>query len=143
MNWGYKIMFVYLCFALGIFFLVYKSSVQKMDLVTTDYYAKELKYQDRIDEAKHVNDLSKPIQYQVTGNQLTIVFPADFSGRQITGEAVLYCPSDEDNDRQHSFSVNNSAVVIPLTGVPKGQYEIQVSWKSNGIAYYAEKKIAF
>ena len=143
MNWGYKILLVYICFALGIAFLVYKSSVQKMDLVTTDYYAKELKYQDRIDDAKRVNELSAPLQYRVADNQLTIAFPVDFAGKALTGEAVLYCPSDEDNDRRQNFSVENSTVVIPLSDLPKGYYEIQVSWKSGGVSYYAEKKMIF
>ena len=54
MNWGYKILLVYLIFILGILFMVFKSSTQKTDLVTTDYYAKELKYQEKIDEMKQV-----------------------------------------------------------------------------------------
>ena len=49
MNWGYKILLVFAVFVAGILFLVYKSSNQKMDLVTTDYYEKELKYQQKID----------------------------------------------------------------------------------------------
>jgi len=113
-----------------------------MDLVTTDYYAKELKYQDRIDETTRANELSAPLQYRVIDNQLTIAFPADFSGKALTGEAVLYCPSDEGSDKRQSFSVENSTVVIPLSDMRKGYYEIQVSWKSGGIAYYAEKKMA-
>ena len=34
MNWGYKILFVYLAFAAGIAFLAIKSMNEKMDLVT-------------------------------------------------------------------------------------------------------------
>ena len=49
MNWGYKILFVYIAFIAGILLMVFKSSTQKRDLVTADYYAKELKYQERID----------------------------------------------------------------------------------------------
>ena len=50
MNWGYKIMIVYLVFVAGIAVMVYNSAMQNIDLVTPDYYAKELKYQEKIDE---------------------------------------------------------------------------------------------
>ena len=43
MSWGTKILIVFILFVGGILFMVIKSSIQKTDLVTTDYYAKELK----------------------------------------------------------------------------------------------------
>ena len=45
MNWGYKIILVYVLFVAGIVFLVVRSSMENTDLVTSDYYEKELKYQ--------------------------------------------------------------------------------------------------
>ena len=56
-NWGYKITVFYLVFIAGIMYLVIQSSRQKMDLVTTDYYAQELKYQDKIDQSKRAGEL--------------------------------------------------------------------------------------
>ena len=61
MNWGYKILFVYIAFVAGILAMVFGSSSQKVDLVTPDYYAKELKYQDKIDELGRVAALSAPV----------------------------------------------------------------------------------
>ncbi|MGL6269890.1 MAG: FixH family protein, partial [Chitinophagaceae bacterium] len=65
-NWGYKIAVFYLVFIAGIMFLVIKSSRQQMDLVTTDYYAQELKYQDKIDQSKRADGLSEPIRHEVS-----------------------------------------------------------------------------
>src|SRR6188768_1326970 len=98
MNWGYKILFVYIIFVLGILFMVFKSSTQKTDLVTSDYYAKELKYQEKIDEMNRVVALSAPVEYTIKDNLLIINFPADFAGKKLVGEAILYCPSDENKD---------------------------------------------
>jgi predicted dehydrogenase len=53
MNWGYKIMLVYLVFISGMLFMAFKSSEQDIELVTEDYYAKELVYQQKIDEIKN------------------------------------------------------------------------------------------
>ncbi len=141
MNWGYKILIVYIVFVLGILFMVFKSSVQKVDLVTTDYYAKELKYQQKIDEANRVNALSAPVKYEVKDNELIILFPKDFIGKILVGEAVLYCPSDENKDVKHNFSVQDSPVVMPIPAVKKGMYELHLSWQDGTVTYYFEKKI--
>jgi hypothetical protein len=141
MNWGGKIIVVYGIFVAGILFLVAKSSMQKMDLVTTDYYAKELKYQDKIDEQKRVDALSDTIKYEIKNGKFSIVFPKDFSGKNIVGEAVLYAPSDENNDVKHPFSIENNIIDIPLTSVKIGFYNLHLTWKVDGVNYYYETKI--
>jgi len=141
MNWGYKILIVYAAFVAGILFLVFKSSNQKMDLVTTDYYAKELKYQEKIDETDRVNALSEPVTYEVSNNELVISFPKDFSGKKIQGEAMLYCPSDEDKDVRQKFDVQESLLVVPIPSIKTNEYELHLSWESGGLKYYFETKI--
>ena len=83
MNWGYKILLVYVVFVTGIMFMVFKSSSQKVDLVTTDYYAKELKYQQKIDAMNRVSLLSDTVKYEMSEGNLTIAFPKDFAGKKI------------------------------------------------------------
>ena len=87
MNWGYKILFGYVIFIAGILFMVLKSSTQKIDLVTADYYAKELKYQEKIDEGNRVSALSEEIRYQIKDKEIAIYFPKDFAEKKITGTA--------------------------------------------------------
>jgi hypothetical protein len=141
MNWGHKILIVYAVFVAGILFLVFKSSSQKMDLVTTDYYAKELKYQQKIDETNRVNALSAPVLYEIKNSEMVIHFPKDFSGKKLSGEAVLYCPSDENKDVKYPFSIQDAPVIIPLPPVHKGLYELHLTWQTGGYNYYFEKKI--
>ena len=141
MNWGNKILIVYIVFVLGIVFMVFKSSTQKTDLVTTDYYAKELKYQDKIDEMNRVQALSASVGFVIKDNELIIQFPKDFAGKKITGEAVLYCPSDENKDLKINFSVQDEPVKIKIPATNKGLHELHLSWQDGGITYYFEKKI--
>ena len=141
MNWGYKILFVYAAFVVGISFLVVKSSSQKIDLVTTDYYAKELRYQQRIDETGRVNVLSEPVKYKIRDNSITVLFPQDFSDKKLRGEIVLYCPSNKDKDVKKDFSVQALSVAIPIGSFDKGYYILQVSWEADSLTYYFEEKI--
>ncbi len=141
MNWGYKILLVYVVFVSGIMFLVFKSSSQKVDLVTTDYYDKELVYQQKIDAMNKVYQLSDTIKYKVNDGNLTIVFPNDFLGKKVEGQAVLYCPSDENKDITQKFSVENSPVLVPVHTEGRREYELQLSWQADGTSYYFQKKI--
>ncbi|MGG9972575.1 FixH family protein [Ferruginibacter sp. SUN002] len=141
MNWGYKILFVYLAFVGGMVWMVIKSSSQKMDLVTTDYYAKELKYQDKIDEAKRTSALSKAVECTVVNSQLSIKFPEDFSGKEIKGDVHLYCPSDEDKDLVQPFTTKDNLLTISLPERSKGSNEVHISWTVDNETYYFEKKI--
>ena len=141
MNWGTKILIVYVVFISGILFMVFKSSTQKTDLVTTDYYAKELKYQDKINEMNRVQALSAPVEFVIKDNALIIQFPKDFAGKKLTGEAVLYCPSDENKDLKNNFSVQDEPVKIIIPATNKGLHELHLSWQDGGVTYYFEKKI--
>lgn len=141
MNWGYKILVVYIIFVAGIAFMVFKSSNEKMDLVTTDYYAKELKYQDKIDATTRANLLSESIRYDINDKQIVLHFPKDFAGKKISGSAELYCPSDENKDIKKDFVADDATVTININAGNKGQQELHISWNVDGIDYYFEKKI--
>lgn len=141
MNWGKKILIVYVVFVLGIVFMVYKSSTQNADLVTTDYYDKELKYQEKIDEGKRVAALSAPVEFSIKENAVTIQFPKDFAGKQLAGEAVLYCPSDKKKDFKKSFTLKDEPLQMDIPAGSKGLYELHLSWQDGGVTYYFEKKI--
>ncbi|HMO61698.1 MAG TPA: FixH family protein [Ferruginibacter sp.] len=140
MNWGIKILIAYLAFVAGIAVLVIKSSQQNIDLVTTDYYAKELKYQERIDAISRTKALLTSVQYKAVEGKLHLVFPAAFSGKTISGTIVLYCPSDKRKDVESGFVTDSSraAISLPAAG---GAYDLQVSWQDSDVAYYFEEKV--
>ncbi|MDB5275340.1 MAG: hypothetical protein JWR61_295 [Ferruginibacter sp.] len=141
MNWGHKIIIVYAAFVAGMLFLAFKSSRQNTDLVTEDYYAKELVYQQKIDEVKRTALLSAPVTVSVTKHEIVITFPKDFDTKKITGQAELYCPSDEKKDKIQGFSVTDSTVKMALPGSYHGLHYVKIDWAVDGINYYYEEKI--
>lgn len=141
MNWGYKILIVYLSFAAGIAAMVIKSSSQKIDLVTEDYYAKELKYQDNIDANKRTAALSARVKYEVRKGELVISLPNEFASKETTGTLVMYCPSDDSKDIRKAFTINSSTITMALPSAAKGAYQIQLSWVTDGNAYYFEENL--
>lgn len=141
MNWGYKILTVYLVFVLGILFMVFKSSTQKTDLVTADYYGEELKYQHKIDENNNTAALSETVKYTYANNVLKILFPNDFTGKKLNGNLVMYCPADEKKDISMPFTTQSDFIELQMPAESKGLFEIHLSWTADGTNYYFEKKV--
>jgi hypothetical protein len=141
MSWGYKILLVYAVFVTGIMYMVFRSSNQKMDLVTTDYYEKELRYQEKIDEAMRAGTLSEPVRYEVKNNLLVVYFPKDFAGKKISGTVDLYCPADKARDVQKNFLLLDTRFEMLLAKTSKGQFELHITWQVDGVSYYFEKKL--
>jgi len=52
MNWGNKLVLVFIVFGAFIGYLVYQAVNTKYDLVSKDYYKDELRYQEKIDRQK-------------------------------------------------------------------------------------------
>lgn len=141
MSWGYKIIIFYSAFVVGILFLVIKSVNEKTDLVTTDYYAQELKHQQQIDAVNRSFLLSAPVTVQLNNENLLIIFPPDFIKEKITGSILLYYPADKNNDIEKSFSTDSLKTVLPLPTGKRGYYEVKLKYKVKELDYFFEKKI--
>ncbi|MFN8251709.1 MAG: FixH family protein [Ferruginibacter sp.] len=141
MNWGYKILAVYGIFVAGILFMVFKSSQQNFDLVTEDYYAKELKYQQQIDATGRTSALSEPVKTEVKDNQLVVHFPKDLAGKKIEGQLQLYYAADKAKDVVKDFNAVDNMAVMTLPASNKGQHALHIKWTVDGQSYYYEEKI--
>jgi hypothetical protein len=141
MNWGYKIALVYIIFVLGICFMVFKTTQVKTDLVTSDYYGAELKYQDKLDQSKRAAALSEPLRIEAKERNVIVTFPKDFKDKKKEGSVLLYCPSNENKDLAVNINTASDQLIVPLSSVAKGWYEAKITYKVAGVDYYFEKKI--
>ncbi len=141
MNWGKKILLVYLVFVGGIMFLVYKSVIQKEELVIPDYYKKELAFQHTIEERNRAEALSKRVEFDLKGDSLLIHFPKEMKNISLATEVDLYCPSNKENDRLFTCNTQAAFLSISIKEVPKGYYEIHLRWIAQQKGYYVEDKL--
>ena len=135
-------MFLYIGFVGLIVFFVSKSMNEKVDLVATDYYAQELKYQDKIESIQRNNDLSVPalIDYNETG--INVIFPLELKGTGIKGNIHLFRPSDSGKDKSYEIKTDdNNSQLIPSGEIGKGMYRVQIAYEAAGKSYYTEKQI--
>ncbi|CAN5901190.1 hypothetical protein BH11BAC4_BH11BAC4_21220 [soil metagenome] len=141
MNWGYKILTVYIIFLAGMIFMVFKSSVQNQDLVTSDYYEQELKYQQRIDEATRANSLSADVKYELNEKGITLFFPVEMNKKKLTAHVLLYCAADKNRDKQQDLSTENAQMNFTIPAGNKGAHKLKINWTANATNYYNELKI--
>ena len=141
MNWGKKILFIYLAFVAGIVFMVIKAMNQNQDLVTNEYYEQELKYQQRIDESKRTDSIANSVTLLYKNDVLEILFSDFYSENEIKGDVLIYCPNDEKKDVKKEFSLakGNLSLAIPYHYV--GFRHIKINWIANGKAYYKEQDL--
>lgn len=135
-NWGTKIMLVYVGFVLFMLSFVYFSSQQKFDLVTPDYYAQELKYQQVIDGQNNTNALEKPMQIEEVNNSIVIALPIGAS--DIKGTIQFYRPNNADLD--FNLVLNGSGTIaVPKDRLKSGIYKVKATWTTGGKAYFDEQ----
>lgn len=141
MNWGYKLMFVFIVFAGLMGTLVYKSMNTKYELVTKDYYKDELKYQDRIDAKNESSKLSDICIIQ-DKDSVVINFPKELATTSIFSDIWFYCKTDETKDKHLKFeSPAGKALAIPVNLINKANYQVKVNYKTAKTNYYSEKEI--
>lgn len=141
MNWGYKIITVYVIFVLGILFLVFKSFNQNQDLVTNDYYEQELRFQDKIEETQRANKLSTIVSYEIKGNELLISFPNEMKGKNLVASVLLYCTADKSKDTRHEYHTKDAKINFPIPAGNKGLHELKIDWIADNVPYYFQHKI--
>ncbi|MBS1638098.1 MAG: FixH family protein [Bacteroidetes bacterium] len=142
MNWGLRIAILYIGFVALILTLVFTSMNNKEDLVSADYYAQELKYQNRIDATNNANLAQASIDVTVLGNDIELSVPSEFNQGDLTGEILFFRPSDAGKDVKVSLKPDaNGKQLLHNIGLVHGAYKVQLSWTSKGKAYYKESSV--
>jgi hypothetical protein len=139
-NWGVRIALIYSTFVIGILCMVFLAINQKIDLVSPDYYAKELKFQDQIDQTKNARNVE--IKTIVSRQTITLHLPFEFKNLLISGTILFFKPSDSKKDRQFPLKCDASCTqTIPTRTLANGMYKLKINWEVNHQKYYQEKEI--
>lgn len=142
MNWGHKIIIVFIVFAAGILTLVTKSMRTKIDMVTKDYYTEELKYQQVIDGKKNAGTLSSPVLIAQQAEGIAVTFPRELRGTNIIGKIKFYRPSDSGLDVEMPLQLSSDGMlVINRQMFHKGSYLVKVQWENGGKPFYQEESL--
>lgn len=139
MNWGVKILIAYLLFLVSVLASVFFAMNQKIELVTDNYYEKELKYQEQIDKLQRTKLLNEKTEIRLLDKHIRIKFPAIPDKNNEKSFIFLYRPSDISKDLKLRVSADSLGVqLVPADKLVKGFWKIKLEWVANGMEYYDE-----
>lgn len=145
-NWGTGIVLAFISFISFIMYFIITMNVDDKyshDLVSEDYYADELQYQNDIDKLKKSKNLEENISYEKSAEGLIIKFPKTFDYKNITGKVFLYRPSNKQLDFDTAISLSKSNLLIPDKRLVDGRWNIKVDWQYKGNSYLFKKSINY
>jgi len=108
---------------------------QKVELVTPDYYAQDLKHEERMAQQQRARELESPlrIQWQPSDRSISVHLPSPHA----TGSIHLYRPSDSKLDRRFDIAPDASGVqTLPANDLAAGSWQVIVTWTQNDSSFY-------
>lgn len=141
-SWGTKILILIGSFIALMGTLVTMAFQQDIELVSEDYYAQELVYQDRINQMNNANALDEKITHKIAPVGIQFQFPSIFKNKDVNGEIFFFCPSDEQKDYSAPIILNNDAQqFISADNFSKGRYDLKIKWTADDKTYFSEEVI--
>jgi hypothetical protein len=141
MNWGNKLILVFIAFAGLMFIMVYKAMNTRFELVSKEYYQDELRYQDKIDGRANAAEIGS-VTIASENENLVLQLPQELSGQTIKGEAWFYCKTDAVKDLKIPLNIDvHGRQTIAKKNLPAEKYLLKLTWETSEKKYYLEKDI--
>lgn len=139
MNIGKWIVVTFVCFAIFIASLVVICVREDISLVSPNYYAEELVYQDQIDRLNNTAALPQKPSIRIVDHTVRV----DFKQQEPIEGAVLrlFCPSDQTMDRSFPITTVNGKQTFALGTIRSGMYRVKLNWVMQNKAFYWEEEI--
>lgn len=138
-NWGHGIALFYGIFAVTLLSVVIKTTKYDHSLVTEEYYAKDLAYQEQYDKMENSNKLKQAVKVwkDEATHSLSISFPEEL--HNIEGEVTFYRPSNSEKDFTVPFRLQDGNLLEYNTkDMLSGLWTIKIDWKAGQTPYYQE-----
>jgi hypothetical protein len=143
LNFGVKIVIFYILFISLILTLVIKCYNNKVDLVTSDYYAKELIFQNKLDALNRDVEANHSFNYSFNSNEIVFELDSILSNKKVEGTLTFYRPSNADLDVVKPLNFENGKQTVSLSEFKKGFYKVQFDYKVDNVQYFKEYSLKF
>lgn len=141
-SWGNRILVVILLFIGGMGYLVYRCLNTDYELVSSEYYNDELKYQNVIDASKNSQGLTDTLSIKSIGEGVVLQMPAEMRAVSVKGTVYFYCAQSSAKDRRFDLILDsNASQFIEKSRLKAGSYVVKVNWEMKGKSFYAEQLI--
>lgn len=137
MNWGNKIVIAFILFAAFIGYMVVRAFQEDFDLVSEDYYAQEINYQDKLNKLSNTAEAGKSVLVKQKGGEVFLTFP----DKEATGNIHFYHPSRKIFDRTFDISLTDRIQKIKRSELVAGNYRVNITWNTDNQDFYQQSTI--
>ena len=145
-NWGTGIVLAFVAFISFImYFVVVANSDPRADhdLVTEEYYRKELEYQQDLDASRNLELFGGQVEVLRISGGLGIRLPKGMDPQGIDGKVSLYRPSNKQLDFEFPIQNSDTLQLIPASRLLDGRWDIRVNWTYKGKPYLFRERILY
>jgi nitrogen fixation protein FixH len=143
--WPRVIIGFFILFAIFIGNFVRMAMKSDVDLVSKDYYQKEIAFQDHINTVTQTKENNAEIKVTLAeaAGQLVVAFPEFYAGKKVNGAVKFFRPSDAKLDFEIPLNLNDARQqFIPVEKLQTGFWKVQVSSEVDGKSYFTEQSIS-
>jgi hypothetical protein len=140
MNWGLGIAIFYIVFVIATVSVVLFTTTIDVNLVTDDYYEKELAFQNQIDKVSRTKALPEQPVISLAGKNMYLKFPNTINSNLVQGTINFYRPSNNKMDFAVPIELNiHGEQIVNSIKFTAGMWRIYVNWQLDEIDYLSEK----
>lgn len=139
MNWGYKILTTIILFLIGMLSMVYIAFKQTNEMIDSDYYDKEIKYQTVIQAKENLQNQYSGILLQKQNNQILLNIPIEAGISVQDGNIDFVKMSEASKDQSIKINTDiEGKQIIDISQFEKGEYLYRISWTKANNDYFQE-----
>ncbi|MDA0335824.1 MAG: FixH family protein [bacterium] len=143
-SWAWGVTAAYLIFAGLTLTMVAIAVSQRTDLVSADYYQREIDYQQHIEGRARSQALPAGVawSFRHEDGDLVLRFPPGHFADAPQGQVHLYRPDNASLDRHYTIALDGFGDQrIPLAELATGRWQVRIEWRAGGEQYYSERDL--
>jgi len=142
--WPHAIIVWFVIFAAAMAAWIAVAVRQNMDLVRSDYYEEEVRFQQQLDRLNRTAPISSEVtlNYDASKQELTLRLPAAHLASRPVGQVHFYRPSDAALDFQVPLAINAGGLQrIGTSTLRGGLWKVRMQWNAAGHDYFFEQTL--
>ncbi len=142
--WPYAIIAYFAVFITGVATWITFAVRHDQQLVSPDYYDREIKFQQQIDRVARTASFRTDvfIAYHPEAKTIAIVLPSHASSEKSQGEVQFYRPSDANLDQRFTLALDgHNSQIINVAAFKSGYWKVRLVWSTGGADYYFDQSV--
>tara|TARA_B110000285_G_C14846707_1_gene477969 strand:- start:8 stop:472 length:465 start_codon:yes stop_codon:yes gene_type:complete len=145
-SWGTGIVIAFISFIAFILFFVVRMTIDSKanhDLVTPNYYERELHFEAELAAQTRAKNMKIPVKISVQSAGIVILFPEPYERlsepSMLNGTITLSKPDNKKLDHELPLRLQENSQLIPAENLVEGQWNMVLNWTFQEKNYRIER----